>query len=395
VKHLKIYYVYFHDTDFVPIHVSEIINEMQRRGREVHVFTSIKDKSGKKNLSSGKIIFHNLWTIRARFISEFVFMVFLLPYLFVRSLTKKPDFFYTRHSAASFVVALIARLLGKPCLIEINDIVLDKLKFTQVSRLKMKWVQLYHYVNIRMAHCLLPVTKQIGLWLSHEYGIHEKKVVVIPNGVNVHRFSPKPFPEARKRYNIPLDSKVILSLGSLFPWAGIETLIASASKVLKKFPETLFVIGSGEEPFVSRLKEAVNRSGLKEKFLFFGFIPWDEASWFISTSDICVAPFVFKETRTGISSLRVFSYLSCARPVVGSDIPGLGDMLENEGMGVSFPMGDSKALAKTIIELLSDINKLRVMAERSRAYIIRNHSWQSIVDKIETASITFMAKETN
>ena len=392
---MRIYYVYFHDTDYVPIHVAEIINEMQRRGREVHIFTSIKDKSREKNLSSGGIIIHNLWAIRARFISELVFMVLLLPYLFVRSLTKKPDFFYTRHSASSFIVALIARLLGIPCLVEINDIVLDKLKFTQVSRLKLKWIQLYHYVNVHLAHCLMPVTKQIGLWLSHEYGIHEKKVVVIPNGVNVYRFSPKPRPEARERYGIPLDAKVVLSLGSLFPWAGIEILIASASKVLEKYPETLFVIGSGEEPFVSRLKENVNRFGLEEKFLFFGFIPWDEASWFISTSDICVAPFVFKETRTGISSLRVFSYLSCARSVVGSDIPGLGDMLENEGMGVSFQMGNQKALANAIIELLSDINKLRDMAEKARSYTIKNHSWQSIVDRIETASIALKRRGLN
>jgi len=369
--------------DFVPIHVSEIINEMQRRGSEVHVFTSIKDSAGKEKLSSGRTTLHNLWTIRIRFISEFVFMALLLPYLFSLTLIKRPDFFYTRHSATSFVVALIARLLGKPCLIEINDIVLDKLKFTKVSRLKLKWVQLYHYVNLRLARCLLPVTKQIGLWLSHEYGIHKKKVMAIPNGVNVHRFSPKPCLEARNRYRIPLDSKVVLSLGSLFPWAGIETLIDAAPEVLKTYPNTLFVIGSGEEPYVSHLKKAVSKVGLEESFLFFGFIPWDEAAWFISASDICVAPFIFKDTRTGISSLRVFSYLACARPVVGSDIPGLGDMLETEGMGISFPMGDHKALTGAIIDLLSDKEKLKDMAERSRAYVIKNHSWESIVEKIE------------
>lgn len=387
---MKIYYIYFHDTDFVPIHVSEIINEMQSRGHEVHVFTSIKDKTSENKLSSGSIIVHNLWTIRAKFISEIIFMVVLFPYLLLRSLFARPYFFYTRHSATSFVAGMVARLIGKPCLVEINDIVLDKLEFTQASRLKLQWVRLYHYANVRLAHLLLPVTKEIGEWLIQEYELPEKKVTVVPNGVNINRFSPKPRNEARKRYNIPLNSRVILSLGSLFPWAGIETLIASASKVLGKFPDSLFVIGSGEEPFVSGLKDLVNRSGLKEKFLFFGFVPWDEASWFISTSDICVAPFIFKKTRSGISSLRVFSYLSCARPVIGSDIRGLGDMLENEGMGVSFPMGDSKAMAEAIIELLSDINRLSEMGERSRSYIIKNHSWEEIVNKIESAPISFI-----
>ena len=390
---MKIFYVFFHDTDFVPIHVSEIINEMQRRGREVHVLTSIRDKAGKEKLSVGGTKVHNLWTIRARIISEFVFMALLFPYLFVLSLTNRPDFFYTRHSATSLIVTLIARLFGKPCQIEINDIVLDKLQFTQVSRLKLKWVQLYHYVNLRLAHCLLPVTKQIGSWLRHEYGIKPGKVVNIPNGVNVHRFSPKSYREARKRYHIPMDCRVVLSLGSLFPWAGIETLIAAAPDVLKMYPDTLFVIGSGEEPYLGLMKEAVNQSGLKDCFLFFGFIPWDEAAWFISISDICAAPFIFKNTRTGISSLRVFSYLACGKPVVGSDIPGLGDMLEGEGIGFSFSMGDHKALAEVIVDLLSDKGKLEEMGERARDYVIKNHSWETILDRIETTSRALMGKD--
>ncbi len=380
---MKIYYIYFHDTDFVPIHVSEIINEMQRRGREVHVFTSIKDKASGKKMSSGGIIVHNLWTIRAKFISEFIFMVVLFPYLFLRSFFSGPYFFYTRHSATSFAVVLIARLFRKPCLVEINDIVLDKLEFIQISRLKLKWVRLYHYANLRLAHLLLPVTKEIGQWLIQEYGIPGKKVTVVPNGVNIHRFSPKPRNEARKRYNIPLNSRVVLSLGSLFPWAGIETLIAAAPEVLKTYPDTLFVVGSGEEPHVSHLKEIVNRSGLRGSFRFFGFIPWDEAAWFISASDICVAPFIFKRIRTGISSLRAFAYMACARPVVGSDIPGLGDMLETCGMGISFPMGDHKALAKAIVDLLTDKRRLEAMGERGRDYIVKKHSWEAIVDRIE------------
>ncbi len=380
---MKIYYIYFHDTDFIPIHVFEIINEMQRRGHKVNIFTSVRNQLAKEKFTLINIKVHNLWTIRTRFVSELFFMTILFPYLLVMTLVGKPDYFYSRHSAATFPTALVARIFKIPCFVEINDIVLDKLKFLKVSRLKKKWVQLYHYANFRLSSFLLPVTDQIGSWLIYEYGLHPNKVIVIPNGVNVHRFSPKPIAEARKRYNIHTDAKVVLSLGSLFPWAGIEILIASALEVLKKYPDTLFVIGSGEEPYVSHLKKEVNLSGLKDHFLFFGFIPWDEASWFISTSNICVAPFIFKDIRTGISSLRVFSYLACARPVIGSDISGLGDMLESQGIGISFPMGNQKALAEAIIYLLDNTEKIKKMGERSRAYIINNHSWESIVDKIE------------
>lgn len=382
---LKIYYVYFHDTRFVPIHVSEIVSEMASRGHEVHVYTCIRDRGARKKISAVKTKLHNLWTFRVRFISEFIFMTILCPYLLIQTFFGRPDILYTRHSASSLIVALIARVFHKPCIIEINDIVLDKLQFSKISTLKTRWIQLYHYCNYHLVDLLLPVTEQIASWIRQKYQLDSRKVAVIPNGVNPHRFSPKPYLEAKKRYRIPQESRVVLSLGSLFPWVGIETLIAAAPKMLEIYPDVLFVIGSGEEPYLSHLKKAVNQAKLRDNFWFFGFIPWDDASWFISASDICVAPFIFKNTRSGISSLRVFSYLACGKPVIGSDIPGLGDMLEREAIGVSFPMGDHNGLAKAIIDLLNNEAQLREMGERGRDFIIKNHAWEIIVDKLEAA----------
>jgi glycosyltransferase involved in cell wall biosynthesis len=393
VRDLKIYYVYFHDTRFVPIHVYEIVSEMTRRGWEVHVYTSIRDKEARRKISEGNVRFHNLLTLRVRFISELLFMATLFPYFSIQAFFGRPDMFYTRHSATSLIVALIARLFGTPCAIEINDIVLDKLQFSEVSRLKTGWIKLYHYCNYHLADLLLPVTEKIAFWVREKYRLSPEKVVVIPNGVNPRRFTPKPYLEARKRYQLPLESRVVLSLGSLFPWVGIETLIAAAPKVLEAYPDTLFAIGSGEEPYLSNIKKAVNQSNLMDGFLFFGFIPWDDASWFISTSDICVAPFILKSTRSGISSLRVFSYLACARPVIGSDIPGLGDMLEKEEIGTSFPMGDHNALARRLIELLGIPERAREMGERGRQFVLENHSWERIVGSLEATFQEVTARE--
>lgn len=383
MRGLRVYYIFFHDVHFVPIHASEIIFEMKRRDAQVHVFTSIKEEAEKGKLLVKGIRLHNLPTIETRFVSELLFMAFLYPYLFLQTLIGRPDIFYSRHSACSFVATLIARLCKIPCWLEINDIVQDRLKFSNLPSLKLKWIQLYHYATYHLADLLLPVTEKIALFIKQNYRVNRAKVVVVTNAVNVHRFSPKPCVEARKRYRIPLESKVVLSLGSLFPWAGIEVLIAAAPEILKKFPNTLFVVGSGEEPYVSKLKETVHQSGLNDCFLFFGFIPWDEASWFISTADICVAPYILKTTQAGLSSLRVFSYLACGKPVIGSDIPGLGDMLEKAGIGLSFTMGDHEALAKAIIALLNDGDRSRDMGEKGRDFVVNNYSWEIIVDKLE------------
>jgi len=394
VRNLKIYYLYFHDTRFVPIHTYEIVREMARRGWEVHVYTSLRDREAKKKISKIGVRLHNIWTIRVRFVSELLFMAALLPWLSIRSLLGRPHIFYTRHSATSLLVTFIGRLFGIPCALEINDILKDKLQFSDISRLKPLWIRLYQYATFHTADLLLPVTEQIGAWIKEAYRLDPAKVKVIPNGVNPHRFSPKPCQEARWRYRIPIDSRVILSLGSLFPWVGMETLVAAAPQVLAVYPDAIFAIGSGEEPYLSTIKKTVNQADLMDAFLFFGFIPWDDASWFISAANICVAPFIFKSTRSGISSLRVFSYLACARPVIGSDIPGLGDMLEKERIGRSFPMGDHDSLARVLIDLLNNRETLKEMGERGRDFVVSHHAWEIIVDKLADSFQGFMkAKE--
>jgi glycosyltransferase involved in cell wall biosynthesis len=231
------------------------------------------------------------------------------------------------------------------------------------------------------------VTEQIGLWLAKTYHVSRDKIIVISNGVNIHRFKPKPQAEARKKYNIPVDAKVILSLGSLFPWAGIETLISAAPSIIEAYHDSLFLIGSGEEPYLSHIKNEVKKKGLQNRFLFYGFIPWNEAAWFISIADICAAPFIFKDIRSGCSSLRVYSYLACGKVVVGSNIPGLGDMLEKEKIGLSVPMGDSKALAKSVISLLDNSNSMALDGLRARTFTVENFSWESIVDRFEAIFI--------
>jgi len=155
VKGKRGYYIYFHNVRFVPIHASEIIYEMQRQGHDVHVFTSIKEEVEKRKLLTKGIKLHNLPTIDARFVSEFLFMAFLFPCLFFQTLIGRPDVFYSRHSACSLIVTLIARMLKKPCLLEVNDIVLDRLKFSNISILKLNGMKLPGLSALRISASLL------------------------------------------------------------------------------------------------------------------------------------------------------------------------------------------------------------------------------------------------
>jgi glycosyltransferase involved in cell wall biosynthesis len=378
---VRVFYVYFHDTAFVPIHVAEVVNEMVNQGILVELFAyrNIKD-SLSPALQTGRLKVHVIWAPRLRFVSEMCFVALLLPALLCRVLTRRPSVLYARHGGVSIATTIVARLTGLPCLIEVNDIPFDKLQ--AASRLKLAWVELYHRFSLSHARWVLPVTAQIASWLAATYRIPESRLRVVPNGVNIQRFRPFDRDEARRKHSIASSAQVICCLGSLFPWAGIETLIAATPAILDAHPHLHVAIGSGEEPYLGHIKHLVQEQHLEQYYGFYGFIPWEEAFWFISASDLCVAPFILKNTRSGLCSLRVLSYLACGRAVVGSDIPGLGDILERERIGVSVAMGNAAQLAEKINVLLAHPDELTKMGMAGRDYVVRNHSWASVINAI-------------
>jgi glycosyltransferase involved in cell wall biosynthesis len=391
---MLIYYAYFHDRRFVPIHVSELVGALAREGARVRVFTSVDPDLAARAFNIPEVTVTNLRAPEVRFFSEPLFAALLFPALAASFAKNRPDILYTRHGAASLAACLAGKLLGVPCLVELNDIMEDKIAFANASLLKKAYVRLYHFANLRLASRILPVTEEIHAHYAKKHGLPRERFFLSPNGVNADRFSPKPKDLARKNYGIPEETKVVLSLGSLFPWAGLETLVAAAPKILEKHPDTLFVIGSGEEPGLSRLKTLARDAGLGEKFLFHGFIPWDEAAFYISMADLCAAPFIFRNTRSGIASLRVLAYMACARPVAGSDIPGLGDMLERTGAGLSVHMDDPEALALAVIRLLDAPGEARAMGEKGRVYILENLSWRAIARRVLGCAETLAQKDT-
>jgi glycosyltransferase involved in cell wall biosynthesis len=381
VKPQRIFYVYFHDTDFVPIHVAEVVNAMVAKGLEVDLFAyrNVKQPLAAA-LQTGRLRVHQIWTPRVRFVSELIFVTMLFPVLLWQAVRRRPAALYARHGGVSIAVSLVARLTALPCLIEINDIPFDKL--VGASGIKILWVRLYHRLALPQARWLLPVTPQIADWLKATYRIKSNKICVIPNGVNIQRFVPQERDAARKKYAIPPNARVLVCLGSLFPWAGIETLIEATTAIRMRHPDLYVAIGSGEEPYLSKIKSLVHERGLEAYYGFFCFIAWEEAALFISTADLCVASFILKNTRSGLCSLRVLAYLACGRAVVGSDITGLGDVLERECIGASCAMGDAVQLAQKVNMLLDDPQELVQMGLRGRDYVVRRHGWESIVRQI-------------
>jgi len=381
---IRLFYLYQDFLNIMPIHTFEIITQLANNGHEVFLFGCIDKKAAffhDLNTLRIKVIKVPYWPIRA--IGEAFFLLLLFIKIIKNILNYRPDIIYIRHGSLSIIGAMIRRIFRIPICIEVNDILLKRTEFRNIPFLKSIWIYIYEKLSFSLADRIFPVTKNISNWIKNQYSVKRNCIVTIPNGVNIKRFYPMNLELCRNKFEIAQNKFVVGYLGSLFHWAGIEYLIDAAKLIVPAFPNALFVIGGGEQPYLAQLTKKVQKDNLDDYFKFFGTISWDEASDFINTFDIGVAPVFFKSLESGISSQKVFAYLSCGKPVIGSDIPGLGNLLKNEGIGISFPMGHSVSLSRAIIMLIQNRKEVENMSKRAKKFVVNKCSWEIVVNQIE------------
>jgi glycosyltransferase involved in cell wall biosynthesis len=132
-----------------------------------------------------------------------------------------------------------------------------------------------------------------------------------------------------------------------------------------------------------RLLETASDLGISEKFTFTGRIPYEQVPFYISAADVCVAPFIKeRNSKIGLSALKTYEYLACGKPIVASSIPGVQDLIESSGGGISVAPEDPEELAAAIVRLLSNKEIRDSMGKKGRRYVVENHSWDGVSRKI-------------
>jgi glycosyltransferase involved in cell wall biosynthesis len=381
---MKIFYIYYDFIDVMPIHAFEVMTKLALRGNHVYALCSInKNSKIAENLRFFNIDIISIPTIPLRFLMEISFLTILIIRLFCVIRKIRPDIIYIRHGSPSIIGALIGRLKKVPVCIEVNDILTKRTEAYKVNFFKKMWTCFIEKTSFPLADRIFPVTNEINKWIHNIHNVPKYRIITISNGVNIERFYPSDVNNSKKKFNLS-DSEIIIGyLGSLFPWAGIESLIDAATIIISSFSSVRFVIGGGEEPYFSKLKTRVNNLGLSSFFKFYGPIKWCEASDFINTFSLAVAPIFFKNFESGISSQKILAYCACGKPVICSDIPGLKKFIEKEKIGVVFKMGDYYDLASAIIKILKNPIQIEIMGRRARTYVCKKCSWDNKVEFLE------------
>lgn len=287
---------------------------------------------------------------------------------------RRPDAVHVRLSQHTAPVALILRrLTGVPVVLEVTGPIVEEARLYGVSERKVAVIRALATRAMRAADAVVAVTEGIKRQLVEEYGVAERAVHIVGNGVNAESFRPRPMAEARERIGVTTRGPVVGFVGNLHRWQGTEYLIAAARPIVESVPDVeIHIVGDG----VTRdlLERSAAQLGVGDRVRFHGQVPYGDVPEFISACDVLVAPLVPKPTGdSGYSPLKLYEYLSSARPVVASRLEGL-EVIERAHVGRLVPPADAEALALAVIELLDDPARAE-MGERARRLAVEEFSW--------------------
>jgi len=214
---------------------------------------------------------------------------------------------------------------------------------------------------------------------------NKEKVDLLLFGVDLKKFNPYvQSRELRENLGLSKDDLVVLYIGTLFEFSGLDLYLEQFSYVVKEIPRAKLVIVGGGALF-GRLKKRVSELGLSENVILTGFKPFDVMPQFINMSSICINPFRVTDATREIIPGKILQYLACGKPVLATPLPGMISLLKGKPYGLFY--SSIEDFAENTIKLLKDTDIRGQLGETGFQYVKNNHDETKLARRLETILI--------
>lgn len=202
--------------------------------------------------------------------------------------------------------------------------------------------------------------------LESDYQIPKSKISLIPHGIPETTFEPT----EKYKAMFGLEGKTVLStFGLLNRDKGIEYAIRALPKVIKEFPNTIYLVLGATHPIVRRqegevyrnfLNKEIDRLGLRNHVKFYNkYLTIDELVNYLKATDLYLSPML--NPRQSVSGTLSYA-LGCGRPVV-STASEYAKHLVTQDNGILVKFKNAKAIEHAILAILGDEKRGRSMAQ--------------------------------
>tara|TARA_Y100000588_G_scaffold133008_1_gene145841 strand:+ start:7571 stop:8797 length:1227 start_codon:yes stop_codon:yes gene_type:complete len=256
----------------------------------------------------------------------------------------------------------------------------------RIDALVQKWLP--------QADAMVAITESI----EREYeniGVPKAKILRIPNGVSLERFTKtQPSASLRKKYDLPQNAFLFLTVGRNHPKKGFKDLIRASSLLNATTSRPFAVAIAGAD--THSLTNLISQEGLTGKIFCLGEIgssaqnvrhtnwPSEDLVDLYKTADAFVFP-----SHIESFGIALVEAMAAGLPVITTDGPGCVDVVGNGAFGKLVPVGNPSSLAKAMQGFQEEkaLREQYISASQRRA---KDFSWETVVAKYLTAYQTLI-----
>lgn len=205
------------------------------------------------------------------------------------------------------------------------------------------------------------------------------KVRVVPLGVEVERFDDatgRVGQAARRRWDVPADAFLVVFVGRLRYYKGVEFLLEAMARVPNAH---LLLVGDGA--LRKRARDQARALGLIPRVRFTGDVPDEDLPGCYLAGDVFVLPSTLRAEAFGTSIVEA---MAAGLPVITTEIQTGTSWVNQHGLtGLVVPPGDAPALAAAITHLSQARDLRRTMGSAGRTRAREHFRAATMVEGIE------------
>ena len=282
-------------------------------------------------------------------------LFFINPGIYFQLLKDSPDIIHTIgiRSFQSFIAALVSKQKKIPLVIA------DQGGLTTHPELKSGSLLKKFFIKLQSPFIKFIINQSTKIIAANEYEkkiflefTSASKIEIIKNGINLDILNNKT-KNFKKKYD--LNTPYILFIGRFSYIKGIDILL-KAIKILKddnKLQNIKFVIMGVDFGYQRQMYKMINKFDLENHILIIKNPSSEDVLGGYAESEFLVLP-----SRWELSPLTPLEGFAFKKSVISTNIHGIPSTIKNDHHGILVESENSEQLAKCILELLSDKEKL-------------------------------------
>jgi len=312
-----------------------------------------------------------LWKVSHR-LAFLPTLILLLPRTLVAVRKINPEVVVLNYPSiyTGFLGLVTGKILGKTILLDFNDLIAqytaDFLDLKRNGLMATFMICMQKFIA-RSSDKIVAPTNFIKEY-ARSLGVNAKRIFVVPNGVDTKVFNLKNYAVRSKSKADAEGKKLCVYCGRIESWAGINIINRLCNIFQRKHPEVKFlIVGHGNE----NVTDLQNTTIMKE-------VPYEDVPKILSAADVILVPFPRNVVSHAASPLKLFEGMSMQKPVVASDLDGIGEVVIDSENGMLADPDNVDEWFEDILYLLNNESVAAEMGRKARQTVEEKYDWNYI-----------------